>query len=92
MSTEYTSKDNEREILEKLHGRLVSYEDLAEDTHSKLEQLLQDLGLTSPMYFYVDLSGDFWVYYDDGFNAPNVTYEPETGDMYWNFYVLDEQE
>ena len=89
VGTEYASHDNSREVLKRLKTRLVSYDAFVKDASDKIEYLLNYIGMTSPMYFYVEANGDLYVYYDDGYGPPNVEYEPDTGDLYWIFYILD---
>lgn len=89
MSIEYTSKENHKKVLEKLARRLVSYEDDMKNVEGKLDDLMGHEGLASPMYFDVDGVGDLYVYYDDGFGAPNLEYDEDTGDLYWLFDVSD---
>ena len=86
--TEYTSKSNHREVLEKIKGRFDNYDADITNVKDRLQQLISQ-GMSAPMYFDVDEAGDIYVYYDDGFGPPNVEYDTETGDFYWIFYLQD---
>ena len=88
MSTEYTSKGNQKELLKKIRGRFADIDIDVDNVQNQLDALIQQ-GVSSPIYFDVDMNGDLYVYFDDGYGPPNVEYDEETGNMYWNFYLED---
>lgn len=88
MAKEYTSKDNHREVLKKIHGRFNDFDVDIVNVNDRLNTLIQQ-GVASPIYFEVDKKGDLYVYFDDGYGPPNVEYDEETGNMYWIFNIED---
>lgn len=87
-TTEYTSRENHRRILEELRGRLGDVDASMDAMDDKLTSLLTQ-GMATPFYFEVDSKGDIYVYYDDAYGPPSVEYDAETGNFYWVFYTDD---
>lgn len=88
MSREYTDKVNQKELLQRIRGRFTDIDIDVDKVRNQLNALIQQ-GISSPIYFDVDSNGDLYVYYDDGYGPPNVEYDEETGNLYWNFYIED---
>ena len=60
MSTEYTSRDNQKELLKRIRGRFNNVDIDVDNVQNQLNTLIQQ-GVASPIYFDVDKKGDLYV-------------------------------